>query len=60
MFVSGRASFALFKIDDGNAGFTFTKGAETVGFNISAFFQFVVNGSAQFPCAAAMNDGYLI
>lgn len=44
MSVLGRTSFVLFKINDGNAGLAFAEGAETVGFNVTAFFQFIVDG----------------
>lgn len=53
-------SFLLFKIYNSNAGFAFAKGAETVGFDVAAFFEFVMNGGPEFSGSPAVNDGDLI
>ena len=51
---------SLFKINDSYAGFTFAKGSEALRFDITAFFKFVMNGGAEFSCAASMDNSYLI
>ena len=58
-FSEGR-DFVLFEIDHRDAGFAFTEGSKSVGFDITGFFELVMDGGAEFSGTAAMDNGYLI